>query len=143
MRRQHSVWFFCFILGCGSNELRNSNTVPAQIEIFYQGKPAVSARVVLHPIQEPDPESIRRYRPNGVVQEDGAVSLTSFVKDDGAPVGEYIVTVSLPEKKTVNDRGEESIEGDRLKGRYFNAQKSQLRVTVGPSGASPGRLDLR
>src|SRR4051794_41077394 len=100
MRTHIWGWLGCFILGCGSsNELKHPSTVPTKIEVFYQQKPLVGARVVLHPVQEPDPESIRRYRPHGVVQEDGSASLTSFITDDGAPAGDYIVTLSKPLKK--------------------------------------------
>jgi hypothetical protein len=87
-------------------------------------KPAAGALVVFHPLR-PDPKDAAR--PVGRVGEDGKFALTTYTEGDGAPVGEYAITITWPAaKKTPFDP-----EGpDQLSGRYSNPERSSLRFTV-------------
>src|SRR5262249_39565293 len=59
--------------------------------VTFQGKPAVGASVVLHGIgKEP-----RQPRADGVVEAGGRLRLSTYSAFDGAPAGEYAVTVVL------------------------------------------------
>lgn len=128
------------VLGCGSADLKNQPTIPVELEVYYQGKPAQKARVILHPTEEKDTEVWRAIRPHGVVREDGKAALTSYFTGDGAPAGEYVVTVSWPAKAT---RREDDDEGDLLNGKFLDPSQSQLRVAITSAGANPSRIDLR
>ncbi len=88
------------------------------------GKPVVGATVLFHPTAT-DPEDPNI--PTAHVDETGAYSLTTYVEGDGAPAGEYRVTVLLvPGKKHPLDLP----VSDLLKGRYSDPAKSKILFTV-------------
>jgi hypothetical protein len=65
-----------------------------------ENKPTPGALVILHPLNDPDP---RAPRPVARVGADGRFSPTTYSADDGAPAGEYAVTVAWV-KETDNQR---------------------------------------
>lgn len=94
--------------------------------------PMGGARLVLHPLE--GKENFRAL-PVGRVAEDGSFKVGLYAQTDGAPEGEYVVTVRwLPQRKVKFkdfgqgnwDRGQD----DRLRGKYSDPATSQLRVTV-------------
>jgi hypothetical protein len=92
--------------------------------ILVDGKPAPDAIVMFHPAFD-DPD---RVMPIGQAGADGNFALSSYVQGDGAPVGEYIVTVEWRERSGLLKN---NFEGpDRLKGRYYDPKKSTIRITV-------------
>ncbi len=61
----------------------------------------------------------------------GEFVVSSYEPGDGAPAGEYLVSVTWPE--AVADGGDPESggdPGDRLGGRYANPETSGLRVTI-------------
>jgi hypothetical protein len=112
--------------GCTSKTTEQRRPVhPVSGKVFVQKKPAVGAFVLFVPVNEPanapDP------RPQGAVQEDGSFRLSTYGDAEGAPAGEYIVTITWPGK--VLPDGKEEPE-DKLYGRYADPQRSKLRATV-------------
>ena len=65
--------------------------------VLLDGEPAEGATVVLHP----DDRSLS-IRPRGVVDADGSFQLTTYLPGDGAPVGEYKVTIEWRKPVEVN-----------------------------------------
>jgi hypothetical protein len=99
---------------------------PAQGKVFYEGKPAVNALVILHPAN--NDAKLELVRPLGHVEADGSFKLTTFDNGDGAPAGDYVVTVDWRERTA-------PIEGappgrSLLPQRYANPQLSQLRIQI-------------
>ena len=91
--RAFAVFAVCSGLsGCGASELRTRPVVAVDVEVLHQGKAAAGAQVVLHPAQS-DVAGFLLARPHGVVAADGSVRLTTYHTDDGAPEGDYVVTV--------------------------------------------------
>jgi hypothetical protein len=77
----------------GSNLFGSSDRVrvhPARGTAMWEGKPLANASIFLHPV---DAKSPNAPRPRAVVQEDGTFAVGTYRKDDGAPAGEYRVTV--------------------------------------------------
>jgi hypothetical protein len=112
-------------LGCGSSA---SAVYPVHGRVVdAAGKPAAGALVVFHPVNTAAPTDKAPPKPVATVAEDGTFSMTTYVQHDGAPVGEYAVTITwIRPKKTPLDR-----EGpDLLDGRYADALKSEIRFTV-------------
>src|SRR4051794_35124208 len=94
-RRLLAAPLLCLALvaaGCGSGEARKP-VYPVRGSVFVDGQPAVRAQVVLHPLDDPDPNAVR---PSGDVGPDGTFVLHTYTADDGAPAGQYAVTVTWP-----------------------------------------------
>ncbi len=112
---------------CGSDR---PPCYPVHGEIFVtQGKdrtPAAGAVVVFHPAV---PASGDVPRPTAHVGEDGKFVLTTYVKGDGAPVGDYAITIEwVPPRPPPPYRPKQT--GDRLQGRYSDPRTSQMRYSV-------------
>ena len=79
------------LVGCGAQELPLH---PVRGQVTCAGEPCINALVVFHPVeQSADMENLRPY---ARVQSDGRFSLTTYREGDGAPAGQYVVTVSWP-----------------------------------------------
>src|SRR5262245_43002723 len=113
---------------------RGKPLYPVRGEVFFEGHPAAGALVVLHPTDDSSPEAIR---PSGYVESDGSLKLTSYLSPsrfvaEGAPAGEYIVTVSwLPtDVKEYLSKHPNSTLPDKLGGRFSQPSSSTLRAKV-------------
>jgi hypothetical protein len=107
--------------GCGQGGRKP--VYPARGQVFDgNNKPAAGALVIFHPVGDDDPN-----KPRGYVDDKGNFTLTTYEEGDGAPEGEYVVTVEWrPKKKTPYDPE----PPDKLQGRYANRKTSRLRATV-------------
>jgi hypothetical protein len=123
--------------GCSDGGPKRMKVYPVTGKVLWGGKPADKAMVVFHPLGTNGP---RELKPLGVTGADGTYRLTSYVSGDGAPEGEYVVTVNWPEGLPTKDPDEPP--PDRLKGRYANPAKSPWKVAVS-SAANEIDLNLR
>jgi hypothetical protein len=97
-------------------------------QILIQGRPAAQAIVTFHPVgaNEDDP------RPSAQTDEQGYFRLSSYAEGDGAPEGDYAITVTWFRSLSRNPlEGDESTR-NVLPPRYANPTTSQLRATVAP-----------
>lgn len=110
------------IFGCG--EL-GPETFPVSGIVSRNGKPVVDARVTLHPRHDTSMGS----RPLGVTDNSGHFQLMSHTPNDGAPPGEYIVTV---ERRAMADDGGElsRIGRHELPVKYSRPDTSPFSFTV-------------
>jgi len=122
------LWLFLIgLAGCGSSTDANQLPVfPVKGQLAIRGKPATGAFVVLHPMAALDSKVIP---PRGQVRDDGTFSLTTYKSDDGAPVGEYKVTVEYRElvKQT---NGDISRGPNLVPKQYGNPKTSPLTVRI-------------
>lgn len=108
--------------GCGSN---GPTLYPVKGKVVSaDGKPLEHATVVFHPTGSTDPNAVK---PRGKVAADGTFTLTTHAADDGAPPGEYRVTV---EQWLAGARADEP-PANRLPQKYADPQQSGLTATVG------------
>ena len=115
------------LAGCGSSDRRPVYRVHGTIFDSHD-KPAAGALVVFHPAGWAGEEIIK---PLGYVQDDGTFALTTYTKEDGAPEGEYSVTIEwLPPKTT--PFGSKKPRLDKLEGRYSDPAQSKIRFKVDP-----------
>lgn len=108
-------------VGCAdeSSSFANQKPVhPVRGRVTVRGQPAAGAFVLLVPVNEP-PDA-KDPRPRAEVQEDGSFTIWTYAPDDGAPAGQYVVTV----------RWEDRDVGDKLGGRFAEAASSPLRASV-------------
>lgn len=87
------------------------------------GKPLENATVVFHPAEGAGPDAVK---PRGKVGSDGTFTLTTHSAGDGAPAGEYRVTVEL----WLAGRGDEP-PANRLPEKYAKPDQSGFKATVG------------
>jgi hypothetical protein len=110
--------------GCGSKDAGHVAVHPATGAIKFRGQPAAGAFVTLHPREA----SAEVPAPRATVGPNGEFSLTTYDGDDGAPEGEYTLTVQWyrPVKQ-----GDEYIGGPNvLPQKYASAKTSDLKIRI-------------
>jgi hypothetical protein len=117
---------------------------PVRGKVLYENKPTPGALVIFHPVNDPDP---RAPRPLARVEPDGSFSPTTYSAGDGAPAGEYAVTVAwVKEVDNQNAPKEEQREPRNLvPDRYSKPETSGLRVQIkqGDNELAPFRLNQK
>jgi hypothetical protein len=100
--------------------------------VFVAGKPASGAKIFFHPAANVSVLNV--LRPFGEVSEDGTFELSTYLAGDGAPAGDYVVTVYWPApKRAFNGKfQDESMPPDLLKNLYSNPRTSKLRAQINP-----------
>jgi hypothetical protein len=135
-------WLLLTAGGCGGAKLpARQPVVPVRGEVLFEGKPAIGAVVSFIAANG---ASSAGWRANGRVGEDGAFALTTYVTNDGAPPGEYVVTVYwAAASRQMNDEDEETdLPPDRLNGRFATRERSVLRARVGSQPVEFAAIDL-
>jgi hypothetical protein len=123
-------------LGCGSGRpTPNPAVYPARGKIYLDGNPVRYGRVCLVP-KEPG----RGVRCWGNIGPDGAFVLRTFVDEDGAAPGEYLVWVE-PYSAGIN--GPANGSPSHIPARYQDVQSSGLTLTVGEDGDELPPLQLK
>jgi len=134
-----SLWLFG-VGGCGGGETSGPAVYPTKGSVMANGRPAFEAVVTLHPVDK----SIG-VTPSAQVDEEGNFTLTSRKPGDGAPAGDYRITVRwmqqpVPPQSSAptgvimsmaGNEGESKAEAkDRLGEVYANPETSGLKCTI-------------
>lgn len=113
------------ISGCQRPAPSGPKVFPVSGQVSVNGERAIGAHVTFHRVGETNPKAITPY---AVVEGDGWFRPSTIDAFDGAPAGQYVVTVTWP---TITVEGGEEIEGpDRLQGRYATLRSPAATVTV-------------
>ena len=83
--------------------------------------------MVLHPVNTT--AAVSPYPPRGVAGKDGTFVVTSRTTDDGAPEGEYAVTIIWPAEEDPKKQFDNT-PPDRLKNRYNDVERAKWNVHV-------------
>ena len=107
--------------GCGDGVTRIP-THKAQGQVLWEGKPLANAFVVLHP---ENPELVPAQ-----ASTDGAgnFTLTTFDTGDGAPAGDYKLTVAF--YQPINQGGSLVPGPNVMPPKYSDASSTELRVSI-------------
>lgn len=110
---------------------------PVRGQLFVGDKPAIGAFVLFIPVNEPATD--QDPRPRATVDAEGFFKLSTYGAEDGAPPGDYLVTVTWPGGVLPDGREEPE---DKLNGRYSVPSRAAARVTVnkGKNELEPIRL---
>jgi hypothetical protein len=121
------------VLAAGCSDGRKP-VYPVQGQVLWKGKAPAGAQVVFHPVGQTDKESLR---PAGQVDKEGKFNLTTFSAGDGAPAGDYEVTVDWWESP-----GPDMPAVNKLPAAYGKQKSTKLRATVaaGPNQLQPFEL---
>lgn len=126
-------------LGCSGSE--GPRCYPVRGQVLYRGQPLAEAMVVFHPV-----EVVASATPKPIAYTDaqGHFQLTTWQTHDGAPLGEYAITVELREARLI---GEEMTRDGRnlLPPPYADPKQTPLRYTVveGDNAVPPLQLSAR
>jgi len=96
---------------------------PVRGQVFYNGKPATGALILFHEIKDP---ASQEARPHGQVDQNGDFVLSTYEAKDGAPAGDYVVTVDW--RQAIPGRG--AMGPSVLPPEYGVPQQSPLRSTI-------------
>ncbi len=104
---------------------------PVQGKVLWRGKPTAGARVIFHPVSE----NPNLPQPSAVVDENGSFRLGTRAPGDGAPAGEYKVTIDWSDLSDQAVYSADISSGppkspDKLGGRYADPKRSMLQVNV-------------
>lgn len=112
---------------------------PVAGRVTFKGKPLAEAMIVLHRIGG-DVEG--HQKPIAYTSADGSFQLTAIKHNDGAPVGDYAITVELRAPKTV---GEETVRSgpNLLPAKYAKADDSGLKYSVAAGENQIPLIDLK
>ena len=123
--------------GCSSEPASNRVPVyPIETSITYKGFPAAGAVVTFHP--KTPQENVPA--PRAEVNKDGVVKVSTYDGGDGAPAGEYIVTVQW--RKLIK-QGPDLVQGPNvIPAKYGRPKTSDIvrKVTAGPNKLEPIKL---
>jgi hypothetical protein len=109
---------------------------PALGEVRSAGRPAPGVHITLYPTPETQ-SRVGALRPHAQADGSGKFTLGTYVQDDGAPQGEWLVTLTWPDDRLSPAVRDEILANgdalpDRLQGRYASPTASSLRFTIGP-----------
>ena len=122
--------------GCGGHKGPVLYSVKGSVRI--NGEPAKDVNVVFTPVTLPA-DGATPLSPAAVTGEDGSFRLMSFEPGDGAPAGDYQVTVIYP-----MNRFNKHLSGiDRLRGKFANPKTSGLTAKVEAKSNDLPPFDLK
>ncbi|MCC6491613.1 MAG: hypothetical protein IT424_01180 [Pirellulales bacterium] len=113
-------------IGCGDGRVA---VYPVSGQVNYKGKPAAGATVIFY-AQNAELKEPGIPIPEGTTADDGSFQLKSFEPADGAPAGEYKVSIVWNQVIRASNDPESQIEEDRLRGAYADPETSGLTATV-------------
>lgn len=122
----------------GCNESQREKVYPVRGMLLIDGQPAPKAAVYFHPRQAiPGANPL----PFGIVGVDGAYRPSTYIRDDGLPKGEYVVTVVC--SRFIEFDGQEIASDDRLAGKYSDRARSTITMTVTAETVELPIIELR
>jgi hypothetical protein len=138
MRIFMTLLLLLFSLACSACQ-KGVETYPVTGQILVGDQPASFAVVTFHPVNAPKEAP----RPVATTDKEGKFKLTTFKEGDGAPPGQYQVTVTW--RLVTQPDGDEGSAVNQLPDRYAQAKTSNLTATVGSgtNALEPFRLDAQ
>lgn len=125
----------CVILvGCGSGEKPRPKCYPVSGTLHYNGQVPTGAVVTLW-LEDAPPDG-KTPKPSGVIRTDGSFKVRTYDKEDGAPLGNYALTVVW------ESDGQSPAGRDSFAGRYTNRAMPVAKITVTEAGCVVPPLKL-
>ncbi|MCE9544800.1 MAG: carboxypeptidase-like regulatory domain-containing protein [Planctomycetia bacterium] len=131
---------FCVVLvaaaslvagGCSKSDANKIKTYAVRGQVTLEGQPVPGAFVVLHPQGVTADTAAAAPTARGQTGADGRFQLTTFASDDGAPAGQYAVTVV--HHPTQDKDGSIEPGPNVLPPRYASPKTTNLHVSINPA----------
>jgi hypothetical protein len=107
------------VVSCGEGKYPKTYSVKGKV--LVDGQPAKDCQVSFHRMT--GAQLATPATPSGVTDDNGEFQLTSYVTNDGAPEGEYVVKIEWRERSGIT---KSDFEGpDRLGGDYASVEKNR------------------
>ena len=113
----------CLVTAFGCSESYGVPTYPVQGSLIINGEPAKDALVIFRSVGVP--VDSKNSEPWGLVDANGEFHLRTYRKDDGAPEGEYHVSIAWAWELYKESP-------DRLNGAYWQKEHAIAQVTIKP-----------
>ena len=121
---------------------------PVKGEVRLNNEPTEGAFLVFHPVSgdatRGDKKTGEPLRPSAQVKADGSYLLTTYTEGDGAPAGDYAVTVEW--RKLVKKEGDVSAGPNVIPNEYARPESTPWKVTVKTDSSNqvePRRIDKK
>ena len=112
---------------------------PVKGRALFEGQPMSGANVVLHPSSSSKVPA--ELRPRGSVAADGTFALSTFDPNDGAPSGDFVITVVWSKPVVVD--GETQFGPNLAPATYSKPESSPLKITIAPGTKELKPLELK
>src|SRR5262245_29219813 len=126
------------LVGCGKGRLQ---THPVSGQVLYNGQPLAGVDIAFHPV---DKKNDTGYPPHATTDADGKFRLMTFVKDDGAPAGEFQVAIAFPLEQAGDDGSDQTKKlAFQVPVKYQRKETSGISATVqhGTNTLEPFKLE--
>lgn len=125
-----TAFFFLMTLagGCGTRTPTAMKTYPVSGQIKINGKIPSRAEIRFKPAKPLEDPLKRSIEPYAIVKEDGSFRVSTYGDADGAPAGDYAVTVVWP--KVTVEGGEETYGSDQLGNKFSDPRKPVTNIKV-------------
>jgi hypothetical protein len=124
----------------GVSEKNRKEVFAARGKVTFKGEAVPNAQVSLHLVPEDFPKKKARLVADGVADSTGNCTLSTYSAFDGAPAGEYTVTVTLNVPRLDESTGKPG--PNKLPEKYSKVASSDLRVEVKAGQVNTFSLNL-
>lgn len=126
------------LAGCGKPA--RMKVYPVRGQLLYQGQAAAGAELQLHG-DSPELQAAAAPYPKATVLEDGSFTVSSYEPGDGAPAGDYHVTIVWHRSDDADPENREAAP-DVLQGKYSSPETSPLTIQVQPQANELPPIEL-
>jgi hypothetical protein len=131
-------------VGCGKSrpEIKGKMPVfPVKGKAVMDGQPMAGATIIFHPTED-FPKGSAQQRPRAVVGDDGTFQVSTYDNNDGAPAGEYKVTISWKGDTEGLNNEQQAELPEKAPETVQHPRSSKLRVEVKNGDNSLPEWDL-
>jgi hypothetical protein len=141
-----SLAVFALVFGCGETKNSQLPVVPAKGKVTVNGQPGAKLMLVFVPSK-----TEQGVKPSTTTSADGSFDVRTYTTGDGAPEGEYKVTVSVAGEfdPTLSDSKREELaaqrktEAAKIPIPYQKAETTPLTVKIEKGKPDLGVLEIK
>lgn len=121
-----------FVAACGTKKLEIKGKLPVfpvKGKVTMDGQPISGATLYFFPVSKFPPKAAQ-LQPHAKTEEDGSFQVSTYDSFDGAPAGEYRVTVSWKGSLEGVTFEQQADLSEKVPARYQDPRRSRLKIKV-------------